>query len=58
MPHKYTCVQTRTLLQIRVNYSNSILTHMTFHQGAYIYHFGLEQLKDKTVKSSAIFLAL
>jgi hypothetical protein len=34
------------------------LTHITFHHGACSYHLGLEQLKDRTVKSSSMFLAL
>jgi hypothetical protein len=34
------------------------LTHITFYHGACSRHLGLAQLKDRTVKSSAIFLAL
>jgi hypothetical protein len=29
-------------------------THITFHHGACSHHFGLEQLKDRTVKSSTM----
>ena len=58
MSHMYTCVQTRILLQISVNYSNSRLTHFTFHHGAYSYHLDLGQLKDRMVKSSTMVLAL
>ena len=53
-----TCIQTRTHLQIRVNYSDSRLTHITFDHGPYSYYLGLEQLEDKTVKSSAMLLTL
>jgi hypothetical protein len=41
-----------------VNYSDSKLTHITFHHGTGNRHLGLEQLKDITVKSSAMFLDL
>jgi hypothetical protein len=34
------------------------LTHITFYQGACNRHLCLEQLKDRTVKSSAMFQAL
>jgi hypothetical protein len=34
------------------------LTHITFHHGSCTRHLGLEQLKDRTVKSSTMFLAL
>jgi len=44
--------------KFRVNYSDSKLTHITFHHGACSHHLGLAQLKDKTVKSSTIFLTL
>jgi len=33
-------------------------THFTFHHGAYSYHLGLGQLKDRIVKSSTVLLAL
>jgi hypothetical protein len=58
MPYRYTCVQTRSLLLIRVNYSDEKLTHITFHHGACSHHLGLEQLKDRTIKSSTMFQAL
>jgi hypothetical protein len=54
-PQKYTCVQTRSLLRIRMNYSDYRLTYITFYHGAYARHLGLEQLKDRTVKSSVLF---
>jgi hypothetical protein len=57
-PQKYTCVQTRYLFWIRMNYSNYRLTHITFYHGAYGHHLGLEQLKNRMVKSSAMFQAL
>jgi hypothetical protein len=41
-----------------MNYFDYRLTHITFYHGAYGRHLGLEQLKDKTVKSSAMFQAL
>ena len=30
------------------------LTHITFNHGAYSLHLGLEQLKDRTIKSSTM----
>jgi len=42
----------------RVNYFDSRLTHITFYRGACSYHLGLEQLKDRTVKSSTMLLTL
>jgi hypothetical protein len=41
-----------------MNYSDYRFTHITFYHGAYGYHLGLEQLKDRTVKSSTMFQAL
>jgi len=49
---------TRTLRMIRVNYSNSRLTRITFHHGTYSYYLGLEQLKDRRIKSSSMLLTL
>jgi hypothetical protein len=41
-----------------MNYSDYKLTHITFHYGACSRHLGLEQLKDKMVKLSTMFLVL
>jgi len=41
-----------------VNYSDSRLTHITFQHGAFMLLLGLEQLKDRMVKLSAMLLAL
>ena len=57
-PQKYTCIQRRTLLRNKMNYSDSKRTHITFHHGACNHHLGLEQLKDRTVKYSTTVLAL
>jgi hypothetical protein len=48
----------QALLLIRMNYYDYRLTHITFYHRAYDRHLGLEQLKDRTVKSSAMFQAL
>ena len=53
-PQKYTCVQTRILLWTRINRSDFKLTHITFNHGACSLHLGLEQLKDRTIKSSTM----
>ena len=34
-PQKYTCIQTRIILWIRINRSDFKLTHITFNHGAF-----------------------
>jgi hypothetical protein len=41
-------------LENRVYNSNFKLTHIAFHHGAYSFHLGLKQLKDRTIKSSTM----
>ena len=53
-PQKYTCVQTRILLWIRTTDLTFKLTHITFNHGACSLHLDLEQLKDRTIKSSTM----
>jgi hypothetical protein len=54
-PQKYTCVQTRILLRIGINQSDfQTYTYYLLTMGLLSLHLGLEQLKDRTIKSSTM----
>ena len=53
-PQKYICVQTRILLQIRINRSDFQTFPYYLQPWGFSLHLGLEQLKDRTIKSSTM----